>query len=60
MFMQKGNTFFPQGDGGFINYSYNSDGSCTHTDGKSLITSNLSELINNFLMFSPISILKIR
>ncbi|KAG6364574.1 hypothetical protein INS49_006176 [Diaporthe citri] len=31
MFMQKGNTFFPQGDGGFINYSYNSDGSCTHT-----------------------------
>ncbi|KAK2604582.1 hypothetical protein N8I77_007499 [Diaporthe amygdali] len=32
MFMQKGNTFFPQGDGGFINYSYNSDGSCKHTD----------------------------
>lgn len=36
MFMQKGNTFFPQGDGGFINYSYNSDGSCTHTAGKFL------------------------
>lgn len=34
MFLQKGNTFFPEGDGGFINYSYNSDGSCTHTDGK--------------------------
>ncbi|KAL1862493.1 hypothetical protein Daus18300_008590 [Diaporthe australafricana] len=32
MYMQKGNTFFPRGDGGFINYSYNSDGSCTHTD----------------------------
>lgn len=33
MFMQKGNTFLPQGDGGFINYSFNTDGSCTHTAG---------------------------
>lgn len=37
MYMQKGNTFFPRGDGGFINYSYNSDGSCTHTDGMLLL-----------------------
>ena len=39
MFMQKGNTFLPQGDGGFINYSFNTDGTCKHTDGKFICSS---------------------
>lgn len=56
MYMQKGNTFFPQGDGGFINYSFNTDGSCTHTDGKILFPALLDPMREIFtLQRLPIS-----
>ena len=56
MYMQKGNTFFPQGDGGFINYSFNTDGSCTHTGGKILFPSVVDPMRETFtLQRLPIS-----